>query len=211
MRRRRQMVVDCAVVGAGPAGLAASAALTARDVEHVVLARGRVGERWRTQRWDSFRLNTPGWMNQLLGEQAPDGYATGVEVVQRLEKLAADCPVRDGVRVSRPASSPGSTPGWSTPMDSPGARTPPQPCVASGSSGCAGSSAAARASCSASPGTPPPSPTRSKPIWTIDPCAVATMAWPTDERTDAQMTEPRPRRPRRGCPGRPVSLAGWCR
>jgi hypothetical protein len=40
-------------------------------------------------------------MNQLLGEQARDSYATGVEVVQRLEKLAADCPVREGVPVVR--------------------------------------------------------------------------------------------------------------
>jgi putative flavoprotein involved in K+ transport len=94
-------VIDCAVVGAGPAGLAASAALTERDLEHVVLERGRVGESWRTQRWDSFRLNTPGWINTMLGEQAPDAYATGVEVVQRLEKLAADCPVRYGARVAR--------------------------------------------------------------------------------------------------------------
>ena len=30
-------MIDCAVVGAGPAGLAASAALTNRQVEHVVL------------------------------------------------------------------------------------------------------------------------------------------------------------------------------
>jgi putative flavoprotein involved in K+ transport len=97
----REMLIDCAVVGAGPAGLATSAALSARGVEHVVLERGRVGESWRTQRWDSFRLNTPGWMNQLLGEQAHDRYATGMEVVQRLEKLAATCPVREGVPVAR--------------------------------------------------------------------------------------------------------------
>ena len=38
------MLIDCAVVGAGPAGLATSAALSARGVEHVVLERGRVGE-----------------------------------------------------------------------------------------------------------------------------------------------------------------------
>jgi len=94
-------LIDCAVVGAGPAGLATSAALAAREVEHVVLERGQVGESWRTQRWESFRLNTPGWMNQLLGEQAPDSYATGVEVVQRLEKLAAGCPVREGMPVAR--------------------------------------------------------------------------------------------------------------
>jgi putative flavoprotein involved in K+ transport len=94
------MLIDCAVVGAGPAGLAASAALGARGVEHVVLERGRAGESWRSQRWDSFRLNTPGWMNQLLSEQAPDSYATRVEVFQRLEKLAAGCPVREGVPVA---------------------------------------------------------------------------------------------------------------
>jgi putative flavoprotein involved in K+ transport len=89
------------VGGAKPPVLPPTPALGARGVEHVVLERGRVGESWRTQRWDSFQLNTPGWMNQLLGEQAPDSYATGVEVVQRLEKLAADCPIREGVRVAR--------------------------------------------------------------------------------------------------------------
>jgi putative flavoprotein involved in K+ transport len=40
-------------------------------------------------------------MNQLLGEQAPDTYATGVEVVKRLDGLAADCPVREGVPVAQ--------------------------------------------------------------------------------------------------------------
>jgi putative flavoprotein involved in K+ transport len=95
------MLIDCAVVGAGPAGLATSAALAARGVEHLVLERGQVGESWRTQRWESFRLNTPGWMNQLLGEQPADSYATGVDVVQRLEQLAAGCPVREGMPVAR--------------------------------------------------------------------------------------------------------------
>jgi putative flavoprotein involved in K+ transport len=97
----RHRVLDCVVVGAGPAGLAASAALTERGVEHEVLERGRVGESWRTQRWDSFRLNTPGWMNQMLGAQPRDAYATGGEVVERLEQLAADCPIHAGARVTR--------------------------------------------------------------------------------------------------------------
>jgi putative flavoprotein involved in K+ transport len=97
----RRQVLDCVVVGAGPAGLAASAALTDRGVEHEIFERGRVGESWRTQRWDSFRLNTPGWMNEMLGEQARDAYATGAEVVERLDQLAADCPIHAGVRVAR--------------------------------------------------------------------------------------------------------------
>lgn len=44
-------------------------------------------------------------MNQLLGEQVPDAYATGLEVVQRLDKLAADCPVREGAPVARLATA----------------------------------------------------------------------------------------------------------
>lgn len=92
---------DCVVIGAGPAGLAASAALTERGIEHLVLERGRVGETWRTQRWDSFRLNTPSWANRMLGEQPRGACLTGAEVVGRLEKLAADCPVREGVGVAQ--------------------------------------------------------------------------------------------------------------
>jgi len=93
--------IDCVVVGAGPAGLAASAALTGRDVEHVVLERGRPGQTWRSQRWDSFRLNTPGWANAMLGWQERDAFLTAGEVVQRLDDLAAGCPVHTGVPVRR--------------------------------------------------------------------------------------------------------------
>jgi putative flavoprotein involved in K+ transport len=57
---RRPRMIDSVVVGAGPAGLATSAALSERGVEHVVLERGRAGSSWRTQRWDSLRLNNPG-------------------------------------------------------------------------------------------------------------------------------------------------------
>ena len=95
------MRVDCAVVGAGPAGLAASAALAARGVEHLVLERGRAGESWRSQRWGSFRLNTPGWMNQVLGPQPRDANLAGPEVVGRLGRLAAASPVRERVGVTR--------------------------------------------------------------------------------------------------------------
>ena len=40
--------VDTVVIGAGHAGLAVSQLLTEAGREHVVLDRGRVGERWRT-------------------------------------------------------------------------------------------------------------------------------------------------------------------
>ncbi|WP_421740634.1 flavin-containing monooxygenase [Cellulomonas sp.] len=93
------MSVDCVVVGAGPAGLAASAALTARGIEHEVLERSRVGESWRS-RWDSFRLNTPGFLNPMLGPAPDDEYTPRDEVVRRLESLASSGPVRTGVAVT---------------------------------------------------------------------------------------------------------------
>jgi putative flavoprotein involved in K+ transport len=92
-------VVDCVVVGAGPAGLATSLALTARGVDHVVLDRDRVGHTWRTQRWDSLRLNNPGWMNPMLGAQPRDTFLRAGEVVERLVRLASGCPVRERVPV----------------------------------------------------------------------------------------------------------------
>lgn len=93
--------IESVVVGAGPAGLAASAALTDRGIEHVVLDRGRVGQTWHDQRWDSLRLNNPGWMNAMLGPQAPDTYLTAREVLSRLGALAGACPVREFTPVSR--------------------------------------------------------------------------------------------------------------
>src|SRR4029450_12023811 len=87
---------DCVVVGAGPAGLAASATLVARGVDHVVLERGRAGETGRTPAGGaSLRLNNPGWMNSMLGKQRRDTYLTAAEVVTRLERLASLAPVRE--------------------------------------------------------------------------------------------------------------------
>jgi putative flavoprotein involved in K+ transport len=59
--------LEAVVIGAGHAGLAVSRRLTDAGIEHIVLERGEIGETWRTQRWDSFRLNTPNAMNRLPG------------------------------------------------------------------------------------------------------------------------------------------------
>ena len=93
-------MIDCAVIGAGQAGLATSYHLTRLGVEHVVLERGRVAETWRTARWDSFHLNTPNWCTQLTGLDLsgadPDAFAPLDEVVRTLEGYADDigAPVR---------------------------------------------------------------------------------------------------------------------
>jgi putative flavoprotein involved in K+ transport len=96
---------DCVVIGAGQAGLAMSRCLTDRGVDHLVFDRGRVAERWRSERWDSLRLLTPNWQSRLPGFQYdgpdPDGYMTMPEVVAYFERYAASfsAPVKSGVEV----------------------------------------------------------------------------------------------------------------
>ena len=69
-----------------------SRCLSDRGIEHVVLERGRIAERWRSERWDSLRLLTPNWMTRLPGFHYdgpdPDGFMTMPEVVEFLERYA---------------------------------------------------------------------------------------------------------------------------
>jgi putative flavoprotein involved in K+ transport len=98
--------LDVAVVGGGQAGLAASHALTARGIDHVVFERGRIGQTWR-DRWDSFCLVTPNWTVDLpdhpYAGPDPDGYLPRDEIVETLVAFAGThgAPVREGVAVNR--------------------------------------------------------------------------------------------------------------
>ncbi len=98
---------DAVVIGAGQAGLGVSRLLAQRGVQHVVLERGRVGETWRTQRWDSFTLNTPGWLDRLPGDDPDPDHADafpGLRAwIARLDAYAADggLPIRTGHDVTR--------------------------------------------------------------------------------------------------------------
>jgi putative flavoprotein involved in K+ transport len=91
--------VHTLVVGAGQAGLAASRHLADRQIEHVVLERGHVAERWRSERWDSLQLLTPNWASRLPAWRYrgpdPDGYMTAGEFAGYLSGYAAsfDAPV----------------------------------------------------------------------------------------------------------------------
>jgi putative flavoprotein involved in K+ transport len=95
---------DTVIVGAGQAGLALSQYLSRARHEHVVLDRGRIGERWRSERWDSLSLLTPNWLNRLPGS-APhadrDGFLSGSAFVTYLEEYARSfsAPVREDVSV----------------------------------------------------------------------------------------------------------------
>ncbi len=90
---------DTIVIGAGQAGLAASACLTEARIDHVVLERGAVAERWRSERWASLKLLTPNWMTRLPGHaydgHDPDGYMHKDQVTSFLSKYAdkIDAPI----------------------------------------------------------------------------------------------------------------------
>lgn len=84
---------DVAIIGAGQAGLAMSRCLTLAGVNHLVLERGRIGERWRSERWPSLRLLTPNWMTRLPGLSAhfadPDGFMAASQFRELLERYAS--------------------------------------------------------------------------------------------------------------------------
>ena len=86
-------ILDAVVIGAGWAGLGVSHALAQRGLRHRVLERGRIGETWRTQRWDSFRVNTPNSQTVMPGDTYagpdPDGAMTSGEFVALLEDYAS--------------------------------------------------------------------------------------------------------------------------
>lgn len=83
---------DVVIIGGGQAGLAMSRCLSVYGIEHVVIERGEIGERWRTSTWDTLRLLTPNWMNRLPGAAHtggdPDDFIGKDEFVAYLEAYA---------------------------------------------------------------------------------------------------------------------------
>ncbi|RVC92805.1 FAD-dependent oxidoreductase, partial [Mesorhizobium sp. M2A.F.Ca.ET.029.05.1.1] len=93
------------IIGAGQAGLALSHCLSQAGIDHAVLERGRIGERWRSQSWRSLRLLTPNWLNALPGSPYkggdPDGFMSKGAFVESLERYAWQwhAPVETNVEV----------------------------------------------------------------------------------------------------------------
>ena len=96
---------DVVVIGGGQAGLAMSSVLQRHGREHIVLERRRIGERWRTERWDSLRFQFPNSSIQLPGYtytgHEPDGFAHYQEILRLIENYAAStrAPVRENCNV----------------------------------------------------------------------------------------------------------------
>ena len=97
--------IEVLIVGAGQAGVAMSEHLSARGIPHLVLERGRIAERWRSERWDSLVANGPAWHDRFPGlafDAEPDGFMTKDQVADYFaayaEQIAA--PIRCGVEVT---------------------------------------------------------------------------------------------------------------
>ncbi len=97
---------DVVVIGAGQAGLAMSHCLSAEGIDHVVLEKGAIANRWRAERWASLRLLTPNWMTRLpgysYGGPEPDGFMSKDELVGYLGRYARSfaAPVREYTTVT---------------------------------------------------------------------------------------------------------------
>ena len=85
--------LEAIVIGAGHAGLSASYFLKEYGIPHLVFERGKIGESWRSKRWDSFVLNSTNWCNQLAGmngvDNDPDSFSSKQEFVASLENYVA--------------------------------------------------------------------------------------------------------------------------
>jgi len=101
--------VPVVIIGAGHAGLAVSARLAERSIEHVILERGEVANSWRSERRESLRLLTPNWQSRLPGMSYrgddPDGYMAAPDVAEFITTYAAaiSAPVRTHTTVTRVA------------------------------------------------------------------------------------------------------------
>ena len=101
------MHYNTVVVGGGQAGLGVSYYLVQKGIGHTVLEKGSIGESWKTQRWDSFTLNTPYDVSVLPGDESsmdnPGAFMGRDEFVEYLQAYVRkfDLPVQTGVAVTR--------------------------------------------------------------------------------------------------------------
>lgn len=98
--------IDTLVIGAGQAGIAMSEHLSNQGIEHLVLERHRVAERWRAERWDSLVANGPAWHDRfptLTFDSDANGFPDKNEITAYFERYAQhiNAPIRCNVNVER--------------------------------------------------------------------------------------------------------------
>lgn len=99
--------VDTLVIGGGQAGLTMSHRLKQRGIGHLVLERGRIAERWRSERWDGLMFQFPNWSVRLPDFAFPhadaDGFSDTAAIIAFIEDYATFVtpPIRCGVEVTK--------------------------------------------------------------------------------------------------------------
>jgi len=107
--------VDTLVVGAGQAGIAASEHLTNHGIQHVVLERDRIAEKWRSARWDSLVSNGPAWHDRFpsrnFDDPNHDAFISKEDVASYFVDYVGQikAPVRCGINVEHVTRIPGGT------------------------------------------------------------------------------------------------------
>jgi len=98
--------INTLVVGGGQAGVAMSENLSALSIPHIVLERGRIAERWRSERWDSLVANGPAWHDRFpslkFDDVTPDTFPPKERMAKYFEDYATllKAPIRTGVAVT---------------------------------------------------------------------------------------------------------------
>ena len=100
----KETTYDVVVIGAGYSGLCASYHIKKYKLTHIVFERGRIGESWRSQRWENFRFNSTNKLNGLPGEKIsddPDSFGTASAFISTLEDYVSkhQLPVEENSKV----------------------------------------------------------------------------------------------------------------
>jgi putative flavoprotein involved in K+ transport len=86
-------IFEVIVVGAGPSGLMCSYYLKHLGLEHMLFDQGRIGESWRSQRWNNFRMITPLRSSilpgALLKSRKPESFGTATEMATLLQEYVS--------------------------------------------------------------------------------------------------------------------------
>jgi putative flavoprotein involved in K+ transport len=88
----KEIIYDVIIVGAGYSGLCASYHFKKYGLGHIIFERGRIGESWRSQRWDNFHFNSTNQLNSLPGEKEaddPDRFGLVPQFVSSLERYVS--------------------------------------------------------------------------------------------------------------------------
>jgi putative flavoprotein involved in K+ transport len=95
--------VESLIIGGGQAGIVMSAQLSKRGRPHLVVERHRIAERWRSERWDSLRLQSPNsevhYSDYPFPYTDPDAFASADDIANFIAAVADNvaAPVRCGV------------------------------------------------------------------------------------------------------------------